>query len=72
MSPLSYGLAFSPDGLAVLSFISMTTLSSAHELMSVEDYLTSEAISEVKREYLGGVIYAMAGASEAYNRIATI
>ncbi|HEX8313064.1 MAG TPA: hypothetical protein VF614_17195 [Chthoniobacteraceae bacterium] len=50
----------------------MTTLSSAHELMSVEDYLTSEAISEVKREYLGGVIYAMAGASEAYNRIATI
>ena len=39
--------------------------------ISVEEYLADELLSEVKREYLGGVVYAMAGASEAHNRIAT-
>ncbi len=35
-----------------------------------DEYLASEIRSEFKREYLGGVIYAMAGASEAHNVIA--
>jgi Uma2 family endonuclease len=40
-------------------------------LVSVEDYLASELISPVKHEYLGGVVYAMAGARNAHNLIAT-
>jgi len=39
-------------------------------LVSVEDYLESELISPVKHEYLGGVIYAMAGARNVHNLIA--
>ena len=38
--------------------------------ITVEEYLADELLSEVKREYLGGVVYAMAGASEAHNIIA--
>lgn len=34
------------------------------------EYLETEIRSEFKREYLGGVVYAMAGASEAHNVIA--
>src|SRR5256884_7063865 len=40
-------------------------------LVSVEDYLAGELISPVKHEYLGGVVYAMAGARNAHNLIAT-
>src|ERR1043166_9100944 len=40
-------------------------------LVSVEDYLAGELTSPVKHEYLGGVVYAMAGASNAHNTIAT-
>jgi len=40
-------------------------------LVSVEDYLASELISPIKHEYLGGVVYAMAGARNAHNIIAT-
>jgi Uma2 family endonuclease len=40
-------------------------------LVSEEDYLASELTSEVKHEYLGGVVYAMAGARNQHNRIAT-
>jgi Uma2 family endonuclease len=39
-------------------------------LVSVEDYLEGELISPVKHEYLGGVVYAMAGARNAHNLIA--
>ncbi len=39
-------------------------------LVSVEDYLTGELISPVKHEYVGGVVYAMAGARNAHNTIA--
>lgn len=40
-------------------------------LISVEDYLAGELDSPVKHEYLGGVVYAMAGARNLHNRIAT-
>lgn len=40
------------------------------ELLSVEDYLAQEERAEVRHEYLGGYLYAMAGASTAHNRIA--
>jgi hypothetical protein len=38
--------------------------------ISVEDYLAGELVSPVKHEYLGGVVYAMAGARNAHNLIA--
>jgi Uma2 family endonuclease len=40
-------------------------------LVSVEEYLADELTSPVKREYVGGVVYAMAGARNAHNLIAT-
>jgi Uma2 family endonuclease len=40
-------------------------------LVSVEDYLAGELISPTKHEYLGGVVYAMAGARNVHNLIAT-
>src|SRR5436305_1803707 len=39
-------------------------------LVSVDDYLEGELISPVKHEYLGGVVYAMAGARNLHNTIA--
>lgn len=41
------------------------------DLISVDDYLAGELSSPVKHEYLGGVVYAMAGARNAHNLIAT-
>jgi Uma2 family endonuclease len=40
-------------------------------LVTVDAYLASELISPVKHEYLGGVVYAMAGARNAHNLIAS-
>jgi Uma2 family endonuclease len=39
-------------------------------LVSVEDYLKRELGSQIKHEYLAGVVYAMAGAGTSHNRIA--
>ena len=39
------------------------------DMISVEDYLAAEKTSEVKHEYLDGVIYAMAGTSRNHNVI---
>lgn len=38
-------------------------------LISVEDYLEGELVSDVKHEYLGGFVYAMAGGKSRHNRI---
>jgi Uma2 family endonuclease len=37
--------------------------------VSVEEYLTGELRSPIKHEYLGGVVYAMAGARNVHNLI---
>lgn len=43
---------------------------SARRLVSVDDYLTAELDSPVKHEYVGGVVYAMAGGRNTHNLIA--
>jgi Uma2 family endonuclease len=40
-------------------------------LISVEEYLAGELVSPVKHEYLGGVVYAMAGGRNAHNLAAS-
>jgi len=40
-------------------------------LISQADYLAGELVSQVKHEYLGGVVYAMAGARNVHNLIAS-
>lgn len=42
----------------------------APALISVDDYFQQEETSPIRHEYLGGQIFAMAGASEEHNRIA--
>lgn len=39
-------------------------------LFTVEDYLIAEANSPIRHEYMGGYVFAMAGASEEHNIIA--
>jgi Uma2 family endonuclease len=39
--------------------------------VSVQDYLISEVRSPARREYVGGIPYAMSGARNVHNRIAT-
>src|SRR5947209_2585120 len=41
------------------------------DLVSVEDYLAGELRSSVKHEYLGGMVYAMAGAQNTRTLIAS-
>ena len=41
------------------------------DLISIEDYLAGELVSPIKHEYLGGVVYAMAGARNVHNLIAS-
>ena len=40
------------------------------DLISVADYLAGEEQSPIKHEYLGGVVYAMAGARVRHNNVA--
>jgi Uma2 family endonuclease len=47
---------------------SMRTAESVDQI-TVEDYLAGESHSEVRHEYAGGLVYAMAGASEEHNII---
>jgi|APTNR8051073442_1049403.scaffolds.fasta_scaffold61553_1 Uma2 family endonuclease len=37
---------------------------------TVDDYLESELVSEIRHEYLGGAIHAMSGASRKHNEVA--
>ncbi|MEK7952731.1 Uma2 family endonuclease [Luteolibacter soli] len=48
----------------------MTALAKASPL-SIADYLAGEEVSDVKHEYIGGTVHAMAGATNRHNVIAT-
>jgi len=54
----------------VLLSVSVSTLPESSVLVSIDEYLSGELRSETKHEYLGGIVYAMAGASEEHNVIA--
>ncbi len=47
----------------------MTALAKS-EPISIDDYLAGEEVSDVKHEYLGGIVHAMAGATNRHNTIA--
>ncbi|MAT72440.1 MAG: hypothetical protein CMJ58_23290 [Planctomycetaceae bacterium] len=47
------------------------TAAEASQLLTIEQYLEGELRSDVRHEYLGGYVYAMAGARTQHNRIAT-
>jgi Uma2 family endonuclease len=40
------------------------------DFITIEDYLAGEETSDVKHEYLGGTVHAMAGATNQHNTIA--
>ena len=40
------------------------------DLVTVEDYLAAEEIGDIRHEYLGGFVYAMAGETRDHNQIA--
>lgn len=48
----------------------MSAIIQTHDWISVEEYLATEASSPVKREYIAGRVFAMAGTSVRHNRIA--
>ena len=48
----------------------MNAIVRPRDWISVEDYLATEETSPVKREYIAGCVYAMAGTSVRHNRIA--
>lgn len=41
-----------------------------HSLLTVEEYLEMEETATVRHEYVGGMVYAMVGATKRHNRIA--
>lgn len=47
----------------------MGAVAQSQPLLSVEDYLEGERFSEIRHEYVGGCVYAMAVASDDHNRI---
>jgi Uma2 family endonuclease len=49
----------------------MSAVAQVQRFIPVEEYLEAERRSEVRHEYVGGQLYAMAGASDEHNRIVT-
>jgi Uma2 family endonuclease len=47
----------------------MSAIEELDELLSVEEYLASEERAPLKREYLGGIVYEMGGASRTHDTI---
>ena len=48
----------------------MSTIAKTTGLISPDEYLEGERLSEIRHEYVDGYVYAMAGASDDHNRIA--
>ena len=48
----------------------MAQSSLPHGLPTVEEHLEMEEIATVRHEYVGGMIYAVVGATKRHNRIA--
>ena len=63
-------LSTSPAAIAEASFAGRSTALNQH-LIRIDDYLAGELASPVKHEYFGGVVYAIAGARNVHNIIAT-
>ncbi len=40
-----------------------------NDFVTVEDYLANEELSDIRHEYLGGLVYAMAGTTRDHNQI---
>ena len=40
-----------------------------HELLTIQEYLEMEETASVRHEYVGGMVYAMVGATKRHNRI---
>jgi Uma2 family endonuclease len=57
-------------GLADRSSLNFMIAAPKLDLISIDDYLAGELVSPIKHEYLGGFVYAMAGARNAHNVIA--
>lgn len=53
-----------------LDYCPTVTVAANRPFVSVEDYLAGELVSPVKHEYMGGYVYAMAGARNVHNSIA--
>jgi Uma2 family endonuclease len=47
----------------------MNAVAQSRPLLSVEEYLEGERFAKVRHEYVGGYVYAMAGASDDHSRI---
>ena len=48
----------------------MNALKKSDVILTPEEYLEGELLSEVRHEYIGGQVFAMAGACDDHNRIA--
>jgi Uma2 family endonuclease len=66
----SANAAFLNQSRSTATLISMSAVEKPN-LIPVEDYLAGELVSPIKHEYLGGLVYAMAGARNLHNLIAT-
>lgn len=47
----------------------MSAIAAQDQLLSVEEYLATEELALTKREYLGGIVYEMGGASRTHDTI---
>ena len=47
----------------------MSAIAAQDQLLSVEEYLATEEYALTKREYLGGIVYEMGGASRTHDTI---
>lgn len=56
------------EWLATIRF--MSAIPKAAGLISPDEYIEGERLSEIRHEYVEGRVYAMAGASDDHNRIA--